>query len=32
MSINVSGKQIDEPDFVDEISGILDETGLDPRR
>jgi diguanylate cyclase (GGDEF)-like protein len=30
MSINVSGKQIDEPDFVDEISGILDDTGLDP--
>jgi diguanylate cyclase (GGDEF)-like protein len=30
MSINVSGKQIDEPDFVDEISEILDQTGLDP--
>jgi diguanylate cyclase (GGDEF)-like protein len=30
MSINVSGKQIDEPDFVDEISEVLDDTGLDP--
>ncbi|HEX3617528.1 MAG TPA: EAL domain-containing protein [Solirubrobacteraceae bacterium] len=30
MSINVSGKQIDEPGFVDEVSEILDETGLDP--
>jgi diguanylate cyclase (GGDEF)-like protein len=30
MSVNVSGKQIDEPDFVDEISEILDDTGLDP--
>jgi diguanylate cyclase (GGDEF)-like protein len=30
MSINVSGKQIDELGFVDEISDILDDTGLDP--
>jgi diguanylate cyclase (GGDEF)-like protein len=30
MSINVSGKQIDEPGFVDEINGILEDTGLDP--
>jgi diguanylate cyclase (GGDEF)-like protein len=30
MSVNVSGKQIDEPNFVDEISEVLDETGLDP--
>lgn len=30
MSINVSGKQIDEPSFVDEISDILDDSGLDP--
>jgi diguanylate cyclase (GGDEF)-like protein len=30
MSINVSGKQIDEPDFAEEMSDILEQTGLDP--
>jgi diguanylate cyclase (GGDEF)-like protein len=29
MAINVSGKQIDEVDFADQISGILARTGLD---
>ena len=30
MAINVSGRQIDELDFADQISGILARTGLDP--
>ena len=30
MAINVSGRQIDELDFANEISGVLARTGLDP--
>jgi EAL domain-containing protein (putative c-di-GMP-specific phosphodiesterase class I) len=32
MSVNVSGRQVTEPGFVDEVARILAETGLDPAR
>jgi diguanylate cyclase (GGDEF)-like protein/PAS domain S-box-containing protein len=32
MSVNVSGRQVTEPGFVEEVARILAETGLDPAR
>jgi len=32
VSVNVSGRQVAEPSFVDEVRWILDEVGLDPAR
>ena len=32
ISVNISAKQFAQPDLVSKIRGILDETGLDPRR
>jgi diguanylate cyclase (GGDEF)-like protein/PAS domain S-box-containing protein len=32
MNVNVSGRQVVEPGFVDEVAGILASTGLDPSR
>jgi len=32
LSVNLSGKQFTQPDLVERIEGILEETGLDPRR
>ena len=32
LSVNLSGKQFTQPDLVERIESILDETGLDPRR
>ncbi|HEY9402153.1 MAG TPA: EAL domain-containing protein [Pyrinomonadaceae bacterium] len=32
LSVNLSGKQFSQPDLVERIEQILDETGLDPRR
>jgi len=31
MSVNLSSKQVAEPNLVDQISAILDETGVDPK-
>jgi diguanylate cyclase len=31
MSINVSARQLDEPDLVDDVATVLEETGLNPR-
>jgi EAL domain-containing protein (putative c-di-GMP-specific phosphodiesterase class I) len=31
MSVNVSGRQLEEPEFVAEVQEVLLETGLDPR-
>src|SRR5579859_1825842 len=31
VSVNVSGRQLQRDDFVDEVSGILADSGLDPR-
>ena len=31
MSVNLSGRQFVQPDLVDEVAGILADTGLDPR-
>jgi EAL domain-containing protein (putative c-di-GMP-specific phosphodiesterase class I) len=31
VSVNVSGRQLQRDDFVDEVSGILAESGLDPK-
>ena len=32
LSVNLSGKQFMQPDLVDQVKQILNETGLDPRR
>jgi diguanylate cyclase (GGDEF)-like protein len=31
MSVNLSGKQLEQPDLIDQIDRILEETGLDPQ-
>ncbi|HML61049.1 MAG TPA: EAL domain-containing protein [Solidesulfovibrio sp.] len=30
LSVNISGRQFKRPDFVEEVAGILTETGIDP--
>ena len=32
ISVNLSGKQMRQPDLVDQVQQVLNETGLDPRR
>ncbi len=32
IAVNLSGRQFEQPDFARTVAGILDETGLDPRR
>ncbi len=32
MAVNISGRQFDQPDFIDRIDDILRQTGIDPRR
>jgi diguanylate cyclase (GGDEF)-like protein/PAS domain S-box-containing protein len=32
MSVNVSGRQVQEPDFVDSVAAVLSATGLEPER